>query len=364
MGLDEGGEETTRRIAFQPSFEPVSSFNPPSMGSTQFAGSLKPAGIISTRSGKTPVAAKGTWELKGVPTLPEYHPLERTAVFVPNASPSDVSMRISDVLRERSIEAFYEDEKAKVKCITTEGVDFRVRLYRGRSRFDHGIIVEVQRRFGASNNFYNDTMAILDAAEGKVPPPPPLSGSNMPLVSDGEDDSESVDGSSSLLMVSKMLSHPGYDSHYLALQTLSSLTDASKMGAGTARNVSTELLRLDTDNDVGGKVLSLVIDKKGDDDIFKLRSMALQVIANAFQTVKGEVPSILKDQLRSVLIQELREAEKNPRIAVQAARVVEFFLPEDTGSDLHNALETALEAGTARHASLQRQTQVCLDKLR
>jgi hypothetical protein len=361
-GLDEGGEETTRRLGFQPSFECLSSFQPPSMGETKVVGSSKSVGV-SARGGKIDRTAKEIWKLKRVPTLPEYHPLERTAVFVPNASPSDVSIRISDVLRERSIEAFYDDEKAKVKCITAEGVDFRVRLYRGRGRFDHGIIVEVQRRFGASNTFYNDTMAILDAAEGKVPPPPSLSSCNIPLVSDGEADCEPVDGSSSLLMVSKMLSHPGYDSHYLALQTLSSLTDSSKMGAATAQSVSTELLRLDTDNDVGARVLSLVIDKQGEDDTFKLRSMALQVIANAFQAVKGKVPSMLKEQLRSVLIQELRQAETNPRTAVQAARVLEFYVPEDIGSDLHNALESALEAGAARHASLERQAQVCLDKL-
>lgn len=364
IGLDHSTDETTRRIAFQPSFEPVSSFNPPCMGDTKLVVSSKSQGH-STRDGTLtpPSASKGIWKIKSVPTLPEYHPLERTAVFVPNASSSDVSMRISDVLRERSIESFYEDEKAKAKCLTTEGVDFRVRLYRGRGRFDHGIIVEVQRRFGASNTFYKDTMAILDAAQGKVPPPPSQSGSTLPLVSDVEDDFEPVDGSSSLLMVSKMLSHPGYDSHYLALQTLSSLTDASKMGAATARTVSTDLLRLDTDNEVGTKVLSLIIDKQGDDDTFKLRCIAVQVIANAFQSVNGKIPSMLKDQLRSVLIKELRQAEKNPRIAVQAARILEFFVPEDTGSDLHNALETALEVGASRYASLERQAQVCLDKL-
>lgn len=363
-GLDEDGEETSRRIAFQPSFESVSSFQPPVSGETKCVSSPKSIGV-ALGGGKILPSGKGSWKLKNAPILPEFHPLERTAVFAPNASPGNIAMRISDVLRERSIEAFYDDEKAKVKCFTTEGVDFRVRLYRGRGRFNHGIIVEVQRRFGASNTFYDDTMAILDAAEGNVPPPPTLSSSSLPLpTSDGENDSfAGDDGSSSLLMVSKMLSLPGYDSHYLALQILSSLTDASKMGAATALSVSTELVRIDADNDVGGKVLSLIIDKQGDDDIFKLRSMALQIIANVFQSVNGNVPVMLRDQLRSVLVNELRQAEKNPRIAVQAARILEFFVPEDTGSDLHNALEIALEAGAARYASLERQAHVCLDKL-
>lgn len=358
IGLDHGGEETTRRLAFQPSFESVFAFQPRGVGETQVAGFSKSQGVASI-GGLTP-ASKGIWKLETVPTLPEYHPLERTAVFVPNASPLDVSMRISNVLRERSIEALYENEKAKAKCTTAEGVDFRVRLYRGRGRFDHGIIVEVQRRFGTSITFYHDTKAILDAAEGKNPLPPLMSDSYIPMVSE---DDVGVDGASTLLMVSKMLRHPGYDSQFLALQTLSSLTDCSKMGVATARCISTELVRMDVDNEVGTKVLSLIIDKYGDDDTFKLRSLALLTVANAFQTLEGKVPSMLQDQLRSVLIQELRQAKANPRVAVQAARILEFSVANDPGSDLHSALGTALEAGASRYAALERQAQVCLNKL-
>jgi len=370
LGVDDGGEEITRRMgAFQPSFEPISSFEPPTLQETRFTGVSKAPAVAAAVGSPPPPSKSFVWDLQHVAPLPEFHPLERTAVFVPHASPSEVSKRISQVLRERSIEALYENEKAKVKCITAEGVDFRIRLYRGRARFDHGIIVEVQRRFGASNSFHSDTMAILDAAQGIVSPPPPPSGSisgsndNLPLVSDAEDDYQPTDGSSSLSMVSKMLSHQGYDAHYLALQTLGSLTDAAKMGRATAHAVSKDLLRLENDNDVAAKVLSLVIDKQGDDDMFKLRSMALQVVANAFQTLSGNVPNMLKEQLRTVLIQELRQAETSPRTAVQAARIVEFLVPQDTGSDLHSALETAFEAGSARHAALERQAQICLNKL-
>ena len=369
MGIDDGGEESTRsrRVAFQPSFEPMSSFEHPSMNETEFSGVSKAlvVGPLSTVPVFVPPASKAfVWDLRHVAPHPEFHPLERTAVFVPHSAPVEVSRRISEVLRERSIEAVYDDDKAKVKCTTAEGVDFRIRLYRGRGRFDHGIIVEVQRRFGASISFHKDTEAILEAAQGIVPPPPTLtSSSNLPLVSDVDDDYLPTDGLSSLQMVSKMLSHTGYDSHYLALQTLSSLTDASKMGASTARTVSKSLLRLESDNDVGAKVLSLVIDKQGDDDMFKLRAMAMQVTANAFQALSGNVPTILKEQMRGVLIQELRQAEDSPRTAVHAARMVEFLVPHDTGSDLHSALERALETGAARHAALQRQAQICLDKV-
>jgi hypothetical protein len=377
ISLDCGvGEEITRRVGvFQPCFESVASFQPPMMdkrdnhshvGNTKGTVTREKTTVASARKITSSVGT--VWPVDSVPSLPEFYPLERTSVFVPNViTPSDITSRISDILRDRSIETIYDKDKAT--CTTMEGVEFRVRLYRGRGRYHHGVIVEVQRRFGISNSFYNDTMAILNAAEGKDVPShlTMLSSStvNIPLVvPDFEDESESpIDGKSSLHMISTMLGHPGYDSHFLALQTLSSLTDASKIGNSTARMVSTELFRLDNDNEVGAKILSLIIDKQGEDDTFKLRSMALNVAANAFQAVEGEFPLMLKEQLRSVLLEELRSASGNARNAVQAARIMQYLVPEENGSDVHSALEIAHQAGISRNALLERHVQVCLDKL-
>jgi len=360
-GLDEGGEETSRRIAFQPSFEPVTTFEPPSIGkSSGISGSELPRSS-NTKAASAVALNTGFWQLRSIPTLPDFHPLERTAVFVPYATPADVSTRISEVLRERSIDSTYDDENAKVRCLTAEGVDFRIRLYRGRGRFSHGIIVEVQRRFGTSTVFHDDTMAILDAAEGKTPCPPPPS-SNIPMVSDSEDDYQPC-GQSSLKMVSKLLNHKGYDSYYLAFQTLQSLTDISKMGPTTACVVATELL-LSNESDVGGKVLALVLDRDGDDELFKLRSMALTVIANSIQALNGKIHEMLWERLRPIFIHELRNAEKCPRNAVQAAKSIQYLLSNERNvSEIHSALQVAHQVGSVRHASLQRQTRVCLDQI-
>jgi hypothetical protein len=379
-GMDEGAEETTRRIggaSFQPSFEPILTYQPVPMPlETRFVGSTKiqrAAGAIAEPPKK--MVKRGIWKLRDVPVLPELYVLERTAVFVPHATPEDVSMRVSEVLRERSIEATYDDVAAKAKCLTADGVDFRVRLFRGRGSYGHGVIVEVQRRFGTSNVFFEETTAILDAAEDKVPvPPPPVLAKSsttnaLPLMTSGNgadqvpDNDSPLRPSSSLDMVSKMLNHRGYDTKHLALQMLISLTDASKIGTRTAESVSTEFLKLDDANEVAGSVLSFILDKKVDDDMAKLRALAFQATANAFQAVNGKVSPILKDQFRFVVVDELREAKKTPRNALQAARIAEFLIPEDAGSDLHNALEMAAEVGAARHAALQRQAQLCLDKL-
>jgi hypothetical protein len=373
LSMDSGEPDVMRRVGVATSFAPMTSFEPPalsrfgqaapsfsSMQTTQPSKAQLQSQSVDVRQSSVD---KGRWNLVDVPVLPEYHPLEKTAVLVSHTSPLEVSTRISDVLRDRSIEAFYEDDKAKVKCTTENGVAFRVRLYRGRGEFKHGIIVEVQRRFGVSVNFHADTMAILDAAQGKVPPPPPSSlAGSLPLVSDSEDEYQ-TDGTSSLAMVSTMLKHPGSDSQYLALQTLSSLTNASKMGPSTARKVSVELLK--PDNEVGSKVLSLVLDKKKEvDRMFNLQVTAMTVIANALEAVNGAVSDIVRENLRPVLLQELGQAESNPRSAQMAARCVEFLLEGDHNiGELEIVLETALEAGTARHAGLRRQAQVCLDKI-
>jgi len=373
----EEDDETTRRVG-SVSFEPISFATHTVMPSSPFmVNTTLPKAAAAAAAAPLAVSAppalpsSGLWMLKSVPTLPEFHPLERTAVFVPHSHPGEVAARISDVLRERSMEATYDDDKAKVKGVTADGVDFRVRLYRGRHCYSHGIIVEVQRRFGTSYSFHKDTMAILDAAEGKTPPPPPpsLGGSSssnssnsIPMVSDNEDDFV-VNGSSSLAMVAKMLNHKGYDSHYLAFQTLLPLTDANKMGNKTAKAVSQELLK--DGNEVGAIILGLVCAQKEEDDMFKLRALAMTVLANAVKATKGDIDMALREELRPVLLNELNNAEKNPRTAQMAASCLEFLIHGDHDvAELQIALETAEQVGRSRHAGLKFQAGRCLKKIK
>lgn len=351
----EDGEETSRRM--------VSSFDP--SGAVQLADPICGGPTMQSVASKHAVPIvepkKFVWKLSEVPELTEFHQLEHRAVFVPNASPSEISARISNILHERSIQAVYDDDKAKVKCVTDEGVDFRIRFYTGRGEFSHGIIVEVQRRFGFSAVFHNETQAVLCAAQGKVPPLPAICSLPLPPF-DVEDNNESENGFSALDMVAKLLRHPGCDSTFLGLQTLSSLTDSSKMGKTAARNAATSLMHLDSE--VGGRILSIILDVRGDDDMFKLRTLAMTILANTMHTAELKVPQAVIEQIRPLLIQELRSANKNPRLAVQAARCVECLLPDDEYRwDLDEVLQIAHEAGMARHAGLQRQAQACLDKI-
>jgi hypothetical protein len=378
--MDEDVEETTRKIAptmVMPNFGPMptatsSGFGSASINTTQIKASSQASVATSTKQEDDHVYE---WELQSVPVLPEFHPLEKSAVFIPNTTPSVIAQRISHVLRDRSIEASYDDDKAKVKCVTSEGVDFRIRLYRGRNQYNHGIIVEVQRRFGSSLVFFSDTQAILDAAQGKAVAPPPMMTSlnNLPEVSDDEEDYDEDDdimpsATSSLSMVSKMLSLPGFDSQYLGLQTLSSLVDPEKLSLTTARSVATNLLR--SDSEVGLKVFGYVVSRKatGDEDDIEaamaLRNMSLNILANAMKSC-GQVPEFLREPLRPVLIADLCDASNHPNTALLAARCIEYFIRGDNDTmELNEVFEIARKVGESRHANLMNQAEKCISAIR
>jgi len=112
---------------------------------------------------------------------------------------------------------------------------------------------------------------------------------------------------SSLAMVSKMLQPQGYDSNFLGLQTLSSLADAFKMGS-RAKTIVKELLR--PGNEVGRKVAALIVDTKEEDEMFKLRTLSVTILANALHAIQGNISAELREELKPFLIQDLRNVER------------------------------------------------------
>lgn len=115
-------------------------------------------------------ASSSHWNLReqDVPALPSFYPLEKSAVFIPHASAPAVASRIADALQSRSIKSSFDAQHAKVDCVSESNVEFRIRLYRPRGEdLGHGLIVEVQRRFGFDVSYMQDVFAILDSAKGK-----------------------------------------------------------------------------------------------------------------------------------------------------------------------------------------------------
>jgi hypothetical protein len=139
---------------------------------------MKPTNLISKSSQEAlfvPLneacgAKPSSWKVSdsSLSCVPEHHFLERTHRFISNTSATVVSTRISDCLRDFSIEAKYDDDKAKATCKNKLMDKYRITLFRGRGDYEHGVIVEVQRRSGSSVSFMRDCRAILDAADGEI----------------------------------------------------------------------------------------------------------------------------------------------------------------------------------------------------
>jgi len=138
-----------------------------------------------------------------------------------------------------------------------------------------------------------------------------------------------------------------------------SLTDRNKIGEDTARKVSNKLMQIDSV--VGGKVLGILLEN-GEEETFKVRAMAMTILANALNSMTVDLDAWIKEQLRPLLLDELKNAEKHPRVAFQAARCVERLLKyKEQISDFQVALEVAQKTGASRHAGLERQVKKCLD---
>jgi len=393
--MDEDGEEVTRKIApamVMPSLGPL-----PSMPSSMTT-SMPEFNISAVKLGVEPFLLKTrepaiekrslplTWKLPAVPVLPESYSLARSSAFVPNSIPQEVASRILDVLRERSIEARCENGKNKVRCITVQGVDFFVHLFRGRGRYGHGVIVEVQRFFGSSYVFGGDTRAILEGAEGKVPEAPALPAltrsNHLPLVSDGgeEDDNDCTHAVSSavspLEMVAKMMKVPGFDSQHLGLQMLQPLVTPERLSSSTARSIAVSLF--EEDSYLGKRVIDYVTensnsktrkrkansgvfdDDDDDEDLDILRNAALGVVSNAI-IAHGDVPDRVRDSLFPALLRDLRDAEDHPNTAFLAAKCFEHLIREDDRTtELNTALQIARQVGEVRHANLFRQAMKCM----
>jgi len=383
FNMDEDGEEVTRKIApamVMPSLGPLptmpASITSPPTFNTSVMKSVKPLVSPSQEHFSDMRSVPLTWELHSVSVLPESYSLERTATFVPNANPEEVASRIIDVLRERSIGAKYEKGKAKVKCATSEGVSFGIHLFRGRGRFSHGIIVEVQRFFGTSYVFHSDTQAILKGAEGMISGPPalcmPSRSNNLPEVSD--DDGDGIYPVSStvspLEMVGKMMSNASFGSQHLGLQMLQPLVISERLSLSTAQAVAARLF--EPGCEVGKKVINYVaknsskkktkpgvFDDDDDDDFDILRNLSLGILANAI-IVHGRVSEHVRDTLMPALLRDLHDAENHPNNAFQAAKCLEHLIQEDYNAELDNALKAAHKVGEARHANLMHQAKKCI----
>uniref|UniRef100_A0A7S2WA98 Uncharacterized protein n=1 Tax=Eucampia antarctica TaxID=49252 RepID=A0A7S2WA98_9STRA len=354
---------------------PSLSMSPPSLCTFGVEGPIAPhyshLPSLKIKERLTDIASsKDLWEVtdSSVPTLPEHHPLERTAVFVPHTSASTVASRVIDVLSERSISSKFYKDKAKVKCVTSYNVDFRIRLYRGKGKFSHGIIVELQRRFGYSPYFQTETQAILDAAEGNIAAP-----QYTPHTSVSDNDTLDSVPLPSLDLFSKLISSSKYDSQVLAINGLAALTDSVKVGLVKAENTIKSLLSKENEalyshvfNIVRSGHLKVNDQAQGSiDKQFAVQEKAMAIVARVVKHSKTAICDSLKS-LTPVLLSSLKNAHEDTRLASYSASIIlemlknsyDNCLPET--NEIFNAMIQARFVGELQNNRLSELSNHCI----
>lgn len=329
------GEPTRRAQGFTTMSSPTL-LDPVHHSSSKAPATDKSVSKVQQKRRSPPQPWTTGWVLEDAPVLPAFHKLERTAVFCPHSSAQSIAARVSATLKNRSIQAKYNGPNAE--CQTMENVLFSVFLYRGKKEYSHGIICEVQRRFGDSFCYWEEAVAILDAAENKTRGEPrKKKARSMPIV---EDDCESE--STSLDFLQKFF-EAGSDTQLIGLQILSSMTDASKMGSTVA--TATSHVLMEPGNEIARMVLTLL----------KEPSLAFQsmiVLSNIASVADLPITS-----LKTFLIDQLQSKES------QAAYLASKCLkPQDVDSDAEfaDAINQAKQLGAEEHDGLYNQAVALL----
>jgi len=360
---------------------------------------------VTVKKEWTGVTSSAIWNVKGedLEQVPVDFPLERTHREIANVDASEVAARISSVLGALSIEAEYDDEKARAKCKTAEYVSFRIRLYSG-GEAGQPVVVELQRRCGSASVFMKSCRAILCAAEGKdmprsasskTTPPPflmtPVSQMKCLQSATVAPKWESLEDSSTaeIEKVLSMLRESRRDSNLLALENLCCLTDPVKTSSVVALQMSKYVALGDDKYDIRDEIR-----EKMDRDVFTasefdedesahshiehLRCLAFRSLANALEMCSkdGCLAAAVEsqkwfDELIPSLLDELKMASTSATTAQEAASSLSSLLScSDKASRVfskHGGVDVVKEAnayGKQFHALLAEETGRCLSILK
>lgn len=300
--------------------------------------------------------------------------LERTSCFVGGTKAHVVSARISECLRSRSIEATFDNLKAKAKCKNSDFVHFRIRLFSGRGEYNHGVIVEVQHRSGSKLSFKRDCRAILNSAAGNnVDEPPPKPCPNMDLnclreVRCTYDVSQELEIPFNLLLDDKL------EANILGIECLCSMIDLSV----STRDVAVRFVsNMFSNSEVLNKIFSIMqissLPKEVETNR-RLRFLTMLMLSKTFHLLKQdqslvnafqEFPSFV-DEIIPLLVDELNNAQQDPQNATVAAKNLTYLASISTdaknkaregGAEI--AISHASEYGVKFHSSLAIESEYC-----
>lgn len=369
---------------------------PQALESKRPAWLVPPPPLSNKRSDSVTVKKEWTGELptnwnvqpETLEMVPLDFPLERTHREITGTDVCTVAGRISSVLQKLSIDAEFDDEKAKCKCTSQDFVGFRIRLYAG-GEGGQPVIVEVQRRTGPARSFMHSCRSILAAAEGKVyesklkmslPKSLPskigamkcLQGITLPKMVDPEKEALDALGNVVLLLQDKRV-----DTNVLGLENLVCLTDPTKTSSKTAVIAAKSVV-------VGyGKYclreeIYLVLERcaersMADDDAGvmdfteRVRCLSLQSFSNALSLSADSLEDLEKgwfqDMFIPMLLSEVDNVNTSPTRACIAISCINSLPKSATGSVKIESIRQAHMVGCERNELLETEAARCLSKL-
>lgn len=392
-----------------PKLTPFSGLGAPKFGKAPPVG-LKPLGLSKPKGGLGQSRTSFTvtqewtsaaqWSVKGkdLEMVPVDFPLERTHREI-SCDASEVAKRISTSLQKLSIDAEYDNEKAKAKCKTMECVKFRIRLYASGEN-GQPVVVEVQRRAGSTSCFMRSCRAVLDAAEGaeasaavavpkampkmgKFPPPMKDLGA-MKCLQEVEMEGPSPEEEAALAFDSaaNLCKSGKHDSVILGLQSLCSLTDPVKASPKVSTQVSKWVLLGHESHSTREDIIAIlnVVPDEEDEELAVIleqqKHFALIALANSLDMLckDGSLGGAVKEHswfeaaLVPALLVAVNKAGESASNAYAATRGVYSLLTsaddalrvleENNGMEL---LQMAHEIGNLTHDLLAREARRCLE---
>lgn len=295
-----------------------------------------------------------TWNIPpgAVKCKPDNYPLDPMATMIMNSNAQSIAKRISECLRRRSIAASYGEVRAKAKCVSPDGVEFRIRLFAGKGKYTGGVIVEIQRRSGWATSYNKDCHAVMESAEfDSVGDSDDSFSEDVPMVFDD------APQKSSLSLTKLLLSGTSQDSMVLGLESICSLTDPRKYGKEAALSTASAIF-LEQDNYIVNEILrDLLILRNWNGVDFSsypeefwnpIGDVALKAITNCISILSRE--RILGDVLKfnnwiekdlvAVLLTQVRNSSSRPHVATMASRCM-----NDITNNSNEATNTAIKMG-------------------
>jgi len=364
------------RREMQPPWRSVATQNhAESMFTGSFTGSplvskLSPTVDLTSQQGKT-----RKWCVVQAKPKPIF-PLERP-VEIPEGS-LNVSARICDSLRMRSIEVQFNDSQAI--CKTNDFLTYSIDLYLGK---DGSTIVEVMRHKGCGFAFRAEREAVLNAAKGNGAAVP----SKLPFIMQIPDDMlqdyeppTEQDHEETLSRAADMLHSSKREVQLFALQNLSSITTADKLNSESAKLMSRLIMK--SFNDIREIILSVLnaCIRENDETSEQILNSCLTIFSNSMSVLsdgKSLEAILLKQegsrQFTELMVQksiEIVKDRKSTHNACLALKCLCLLLKNSSSAcgkfddEARMVVLNAEQFGKQRHFKLEKEAQSTLAALR